>query len=65
VRKWAYVGLGRVVAIMPVLIDFGVLTMEDANWTNDESLVGRYVRVPIDRLEIVWASETDWPEDAR
>jgi hypothetical protein len=65
VRKWAYVGLGRVVAIMPVLIDFGVLTMEDANWTNDESLVGAYVRIPIDRLEIVWASETDWPEDAR
>jgi hypothetical protein len=39
--------------------------MEDANWTNDESLVGAYVRIPIDRLEIVWASETDWPEDAR
>jgi len=27
--------------------------MEDANWTNDETLIGRYVRVPIDRLTLV------------
>jgi len=65
VRKWAYVGLGRVRQIMPVLIDFGLLQMEDANWTNDESLVGAYVRVPIDRLEMVWESQNDWPDNAR
>jgi len=57
VRDWCYVGYGRVESIMPVVIDFGLLKMEDANWTNDESLVGKYVRISIDRLEIVPALE--------
>jgi hypothetical protein len=52
-RQWSYVGFGRVVEIMPVVVDFGMVRMEDANWTNDESLIGAYVRVDIDRLEIV------------
>jgi len=65
VRKWAYVGYGQVVAVMPVVVEFGLLRMEDANWTSDESLVGKYVRIPIDRLEIVPAVEADWPEGAR
>lgn len=52
VRGWRYVGYGRVVQIMPVLIDFGLFAMEDANWTNDEKLIGQFVRVPIDRLAI-------------
>ena len=57
VRGWSYVGYGRVLDIMPVRIDFGLLTMEDANWTNDESLIGKYVRVPIERLEVAPAGE--------
>ena len=65
VRDWRYVGYGRVVQIMPVVVDFGLLTMEDANWTNDERLVGRFVRIPIDRLSITRAAQPDWPEDAR
>ena len=64
VRRWTYVGYGQVVSIMPVVIDFGLLRMEDANWVTDESLVGRYVAVPIDRLEIAPANEPDWPEEA-
>ncbi|MBS3734195.1 MAG: hypothetical protein KGY99_04640 [Phycisphaerae bacterium] len=52
VRDWSYVGYGRVMDIMPVAIDFGLLRMEDATWTDDESLTGRYVRIPIDRLEL-------------
>ena len=59
VRGWRYVGYGRVVQIMPVVIDFGLLTMEDANWTNDEDLIGRFVRVPIDRLSITRRMEDD------
>ncbi|MGB2823359.1 MAG: hypothetical protein WBF17_20420 [Phycisphaerae bacterium] len=59
VRGWRYVGYGRVVQIMPVAIDFGLLTMEDANWTNDEDLIGRFVRVPIDRLSITRRIEDD------
>jgi hypothetical protein len=61
VRGWRYVGYGQVVQIMPVVIDFGLLVMEDANWTNDERLVGKFVRVPIDRLSIRRAVEPDWP----
>ncbi len=60
VQGWRYVGYGRVIQIMPVVIDFGLLQMEDANWTNDEGLVGRYVRIPIDRLSIV--RDHEWEE---
>ncbi len=52
-RQWSYAGFGRVLEIMPVVVDFGLVRMEDANWSNDESLIGAYVRVAIDRLEIV------------
>lgn len=63
VRQWTYVGYGQVVSIMPVVVDFGLLRMEDANWTTDESLLGQYVAVPIDRLEIAPSNEPDWPEE--
>lgn len=53
VRAWSYVGYGRVVDIMPVVIDFGLFTMEDPNWSSDRRLIGRYVRVHIDRLDIL------------
>ena len=53
-RDWSYVGYGRIVSIMPTEIDFGLLTMEDAHWTTDNTMVGEYVCVPIDRLEIEW-----------
>ena len=62
VRRWSYVGYGRVVSVAPVVIDFGLLQMEDANWTTDESLVGRFVMVSIDRLEIAFANAPDYPE---
>ena len=60
VRGWRYEGFGRVVQIMPVAIDFGLVRMEDANWTTDEKLVGRFVRIPIDRLSITRQTEEDW-----
>jgi len=63
VRHWSYVGFGQVVQIMPVVLDFGLLKMEDANWTSDETLVGKFVRIPIDRLELSWAGEPDWPDE--
>ena len=62
VRGWRYVGYGRVTQIMPVEIDFGLLTMADANWSTDEKLIGKFVRVPIDRLSITRAAKPDWPE---
>ncbi len=66
VRRWAYAGYGRVLSVAPaVIVDFGLLQMEDANWTTDESLVGKFVRIPVDRLEITPAHAPDWPRDAR
>lgn len=61
-RGWSYVGYGKVTSIMPVVIDFGVLKMEDPNWATEDDLIGKYVRVAIGRLEIAPASEQDWPE---
>ncbi len=52
VQGWAYVGYGQIVDIMPVRIDFGLLQMDDANWSTDRNLIGQYVRVTLDRLEI-------------
>jgi hypothetical protein len=57
VKGWAYAGFGRVEQVMPVVIHFGLLKMEDPNWSTDETLVGQFVRVPIDRLEIVPAEK--------
>ena len=65
IRGWRYVGYGQVVQIMPVVIDFGLLRMADANWTSDEKLVGKFVRVAIDRLSIARREEDDWPEGMR
>jgi len=62
-RGWSYTGYGRVLDVMPVRVDFGLLAMEDANWTTDEGLVGQFVRIAIDRLEIGWSDEPDWPAD--
>lgn len=56
---WSYVGWGQIAAIIPVIIDFGVLKMEDANWTSDNRLIGRHVKIQIDRLEIHFARKTD------
>lgn len=61
VKGWSYIGYGQVVSIIPTIIDFGVLTMTDPNWTTDESIVGKYIRVHIDRLELIPASKSDWP----
>ncbi len=56
---WSYFGYGRVEQIMPVVIHFGLLRLEDATWTTDETLVGQYVGVPINRLELVPAEEEE------
>ena len=66
IRRWAYAGYGRVLSVTPtVIVDFGLLQMEDANWTNDESLVGQFVKIPIDRLDITPAHVPDWPDEMR
>ena len=61
IRHWSYTGGGRIVAVMPVVIDFGLLQMPDPRWSTDDSLIGRDVQVTIDRLELWPAYEADWP----
>ena len=58
---WRDFGYGRVERIMPVVIDFGTVVMTDPNWSTDESLVGKFVCMPIDRLELVTKQEEDYP----
>jgi hypothetical protein len=61
-KGYSYVGYGRVLDTMPVTIDFGMVTMTDGSWAHDDRLVGRYVRLEIDRLELVPVSSQDFPE---
>ena len=65
VARWSYVGFGRVLQVAPVIVDFDLLTLQDANWTTDQTLVGQYVRIPIDRLDITAAAASDWPDEMK
>lgn len=57
VKRWAYYGYGRIESVMPVVINFGLMRMEDPTWATGEDLVGKFVAVPINRLEVVRADE--------
>lgn len=61
IGRFSYTGYGQVVQVMPVVIDFGPVRTEDPNWSTDESLVGKFVRIDIERLEIVPDIKPDWP----
>ena len=65
VRGWSYVGFGRVVSIMPVTIDFGMLELEDPNWSDDKNLAGKYVKVSIDRLDLNIDDGKQWPDELK
>jgi len=65
VRGWSYVGFGRVVSIMPVTIYFGMLELEDPNWSDNENLVGKYVKVSIDRLDLSVDDGKQWPDELK
>ena len=64
-NSWRYIGFGRIEQVMPVRIDFGILTLEDPTWSTDENLVGTYVAVSIDRLELIPEADADWPEEMK
>ena len=65
VKGWGYTGFGQVEQVMPVIINFGSLRMEDPLWSTDETLVGQFVRVPINRLEIRPKRKPDWPDEMK
>jgi len=62
ISGWSYAGYGRVESVMPVKINFGLMTMEDPEWSTDEGLVGHFVAVPISCLELIPAPDGDYPE---
>ena len=65
VLGWSYVGFGRVISIMPVTIDFGMLELEDPNWSDDKNLEGKYVKVSIDRLDLSVDDGKQWPDELK
>ncbi|MDP7286702.1 MAG: hypothetical protein QGH94_01780 [Phycisphaerae bacterium] len=65
IRGWSYMGFGRVLSIMPVTIDYGMIQLEDPNWSDDEALAGKYVKVMIDRLDLNIDDGKQWPEELR
>lgn len=64
-KSWSYVGYGRILQIQPVVVDFGLIRMVAGDWTDDRNLIGKSVRVPIDRLEIRHANRPDFPAAMR
>ena len=50
--KWSYCGYGKILGIDPVMIDFGSLIFDSGSWTNDRRVIGEYVCMRIDRLDI-------------
>lgn len=60
-RGNAYVGWGRIQSVMPVVVHFGLFALEDPTWSTEEHLVGQFVRIEIDRLELLPATPTEDP----
>lgn len=48
---WQYAGYGKVIAIQPTVVDFGVLELQVGPPTHDDRCIGEYVYIPIDRLD--------------
>jgi hypothetical protein len=51
VEGWAYRGYGEIVSIHPVLVDCGLMVVEDVVMTNDPRVVGEYIAFNIARLD--------------
>lgn len=54
--EWSYYGYGKIVSIKPVIADFGHITLDLGDWTNDERVIGEYIFWKILRLDI-------WPKN--
>jgi hypothetical protein len=49
---WRYLGYGIVESVRPTVIDCGALKLDGPIQTNDDRVIGSYVCVIIDRLEL-------------
>ena len=51
---WSYDAYGQIVSIKPVVADFGLVTLEIGDFTNDERCIGEWIVEWIDRLELTF-----------
>ena len=49
---WSYDGLGEIVSVSPVVVDFGDFSFEIGDFSNDEQCVGEFIHIIIDRLDL-------------
>jgi hypothetical protein len=50
---WEYIAFGKIIQLNPVVIDCGILTLENEIHTHDERCMGEYVAMKITRLAAV------------
>ena len=50
---WSYLGYGEIVSINPTSVDFGIFTLEAGPRTNDARCIGEFVKLHIDRLDLL------------
>ncbi len=51
-EKCAYHGYGKILALSPLIADFGDIKLSIGDWTHDERVIGEYIYWKIDRLDI-------------
>ncbi len=52
-NEWEYMAFGKVVQVNPVVVDCGMLQVENEIHSHDERCIGEYVAIKIDRLDAI------------
>ena len=52
INGWSYNGYGKIVSINPVIANFGHISLDLGDWTNDVRVIGEYIYWKILRLDI-------------
>lgn len=53
ISKWKYRGYGQIVSVDPILCDFGDIQLNIGKWSNDATIIEKFVCVEIARLTVV------------
>lgn len=53
ISGWSHYGFAQIVALNPTIVDFDLFKAEAGPTTSDESCLGAYVVVKIDRLAVI------------
>ena len=51
IKGWTYFGLGEIVSVNPVIVDCGIIKIEDAFSTKDVKCLGEFIGLKINRLD--------------